>query len=77
MKKQYCYYETTSFLYNIELYHDGVYDCTRKVWLDELDTELDFLESEGYTRGFTESEVDEAKRTYEIRLKNMICKKGN
>lgn len=66
MKKQYCYYETTSFLYNIELYNDGVYDCTHRVWLDELDTELDFLESEGYTRGFTKSEVGETN-TYRFK----------
>lgn len=69
MRKQYRYYEINSFLYNINLYYDGVCECTRKVWLDEL-------ESKGYTQGFTENEVNEAKRIYEKRLKNMICEKG-
>ena len=77
MRKQYRYYEINSFLYNINLYYDGVCECTRKVWLDELDEILDELESKGYTQGFTENEVNEAKRIYEKRLKNMICEKGN
>lgn len=76
MRKQYRYYEINSFLYNINLYYDGVRERTRKVWLDELDEVLDELESKGYTQGFTENEVNEAKRIYEKRLKNMICEKG-
>ena len=31
MKKQYIYYETASFFYNIELYNNGRLDSTRKV----------------------------------------------
>lgn len=73
MNRQYRYYETTSFRYNIELYHDGKFIKVYKVWFgDELDNEIDRLEEQGYTYGFTEEEVEEARCRYERLLKNKI-----
>ena len=72
MKKQYRYYETTSFRYNIELYHDGKFIELRKVWLDELDNEIDNLKEQGYTYGYTKDKVEEAKKRYTEMLKNII-----
>lgn len=74
MKKQYRYYETTSFKYEIVSYHDGYIVNFNEVWLTELNDEIDKLEEQGYTYGFTQKEVDEAKERYERMLENIIVK---
>lgn len=76
MKKQYRYYETTSFKYDIELWHDGSFFNTHEVWVDELDDEITRLEKQGYTYGYTEYEVEQAKLIYERRLENIISSGG-
>lgn len=72
MKKQYRYYEITSFIYAIALYHDGEIVEYYKVCQNELDDEIDKIEEQGYTYGFTKEEVQEAKERYEKMLKNII-----
>jgi hypothetical protein len=73
MKRQYRYYETATFRYNVELYHDGKLVKTYEVWFgDELSDRIDTLEELGYTYGFTEKEVEEARCHYERLLKNKI-----
>lgn len=74
MKKQYRYYETTMLRYEIVLYHDGNMVNFYKVWLNELDDEVDKLKEQGYSYGFTQKEVDEAKERYERMLENIIVK---
>ena len=73
MKRQYRYYETKTFRYNIELYHDGKFIESYMVWFgDELDNEIARLEEQGYTYGFTEEEVEEALCQCEKIIKNKI-----
>lgn len=72
MKKQYRYYETLSFRYAVEIYHDGERVDTYKRWQDELLDEINKLKEQGYTYGFTEEEVETAKCQYERILKNKI-----
>lgn len=72
MKKQYRYYETTSFKYDIELYHNGSFLDIREVWFDALNDEIDKLEAQGYTYGYTEYEVEQTKQHYEKMLENII-----
>ena len=72
MKKQYRYHEIASFKYAIKLYHDAKLINTREVWLSELYDEVDKLEEQGYTYGFTKDEVEKARLQYEAKLKNII-----
>ena len=72
MKKQYRYYETMSFRYVVEIYHDGKRVNTYKVWETELLGEINKLEEQEYTYGFTEKEVETAKYQYERILENKI-----
>lgn len=72
MKKQYRYYETISFKYDIELWHDGSFFNVYEVWLDELEDEICKLEDQGYTYGYTEYEVEKARQRYENMLKDII-----
>lgn len=72
MKKQYRLFETLSFRYNIELYHDGEFVEAYKVWQDELSDEIDKLKEQGYTYGYTKDEVSEAKLRYERMLESII-----
>lgn len=65
MRKQYDLYEGASFRYWVVLYHDGVkVDAVKKWQGDELSAYLDKLESEGYTRGYTKDDVEEAYKKY-------------
>ena len=59
----------------IRLYCDGWVVKTYKVWLDELDDEIDKLEGQGYVYGYTEQEVNEVKEQYETMLDNIIIRK--
>lgn len=74
MKQQYRYYEHTGFKYMIQLYCDGWIVKAYKVWVDELYDEIDKIENEGYTYGYTEDELDEARAHYERVLDNVIRK---
>ena len=72
VKKQYRYYETATFKYNIDVYHDGKRVNTIIAWLDDLDGEIYKLQLQGYTFGFTEQEAILAKQQYERILNNLI-----
>ena len=61
-----------SFRHKIELYHDGKIVEVRTVWSTDLEDELDKVEKQGYTYGFTKKEVEKTKQQYERMLKNII-----
>lgn len=72
MRLQYRYIDVGGFQYVIRLYCDGWLVKSYKVYLDELDNEIEKIESKGYTYGFTESELDEVRARYERVLDNVI-----
>ena len=87
MKLQYRYFEHVGFKYIIRLYCDGWLVKSYKVYLDELDDEIDKIqrvvlspeeidkiEKQGYTYGYTEDELDKARAYYENVLDNVIRK---
>lgn len=74
MKKQYRFYGTTGFQCVIQLYCDGWLVKSYKVYLDELDDEIDKIESQGYVLGYTEQELESARQRYEEMLNNVIAK---
>lgn len=72
MKKQYrCkdYKFGQKILY---IYHDGKLVVTKKLWLDECFNHIEELQEAGYTYGFTEEEVEEARQQYIHMLANKI-----
>lgn len=72
MKLQFRYHEDLTFQVTMELYHNGVLAKSYKIWVDDIDAEIDSLISKGYTYGYTPEEVAEVKEWYENRLKNLI-----
>lgn len=72
MRMQYKICAATSFKYYIFVYHDGEYVMSYEVWLDKLDEELNKLENQGYIRGFSKKEVENAYRQYELMKENII-----
>jgi hypothetical protein len=71
-KLQYRYEEYYPFQRIIKLYHDGELTEAYKVYADKLFDEIEKLEEQGYSRGYTKEEVAEAKERYEVMLKNVI-----
>ena len=74
MKKQYRYIEASWWKYRIEVYHNGVLVNQKEVTTLELDEEIDKLEKDGYTFGYTKEEVQKATNTYFDILENQIGK---
>lgn len=72
MKKQYDCYECRWPYYEIVLYHDGVKVGVERIGLLELDGRLEQLEVEGYTRGYTEEDVEKARKGWERIYENRI-----
>lgn len=72
MKKQFNYYETTSFRYCVNIYHDGKLFLSEKIWSIDLDDRIDELKKQGYTYGFTKDEVRTIKERYEYITANII-----
>lgn len=72
MKLQYRYYEHLGFKYMIQLYCDGQLVKSYKVYSIDMDDEIEKLEEQGYSYGFTEKEVNKAKEQYERMLNNII-----
>lgn len=72
MRKQYDYYETRPFKYEIVLYHDGVKVATEKRWEDDVPKYLKELKAQGYTQGYLKEDVEEARGEYEHRYANRI-----
>ena len=75
MKKQYRTDEPDWKTWRIDIYHDGT-KITSETFLriqdDEYNDRLDELEAQGYTYGYTVQEVENAKKLYEHKLKNVI-----
>ena len=78
MKKQYMTSFAGSFRYVIHLYHDGYLVNSTKMWFgDELTSYIDKLESEGYTKAYSEDEVVKAQKKYEYLLERQLVKINN
>jgi hypothetical protein len=82
--KQYTWSEITAYGYSFKLYHDGKKIGAYKIWEDEYDDFVDFIESKGYVRGFVLREIMEAAQNllnaesiYDHRLANQIKEKDN
>lgn len=73
MKKQYHVSESYMFKRTITVYRDGKLTLSETLWTDEADGFIEQLEEDGYVCGYTQKEVDEAKRIYEERLANLIA----
>ncbi len=73
MRKQYDIIEARWPYYDIDLYHDGIkVDSKHTAYVDEA---IEALEREGYTLGYTEDEVEKARKMYEEVLANRIERK--
>ncbi len=77
MKLQYRYIDAGGFRYIIRLYCDGWLVKSYKIWLDELDNEIEKIENQGYTYGYTEDELDRARAHYKNVLDNVIKKESD
>ena len=76
MKKQYDYYECRWPSYEIVLYHDGIKVGVERKSLLELGKYLEELEAEGYTRGYTEEDVEKARKKWKRIYENRIERNG-
>ena len=72
MKKQYRYNAGCFGKYYLYIYNDGKLIEKKILWGDEFDEEVDKLIDDGYTYGFTNDEVENAKQKYERMLLNVI-----
>lgn len=77
MKLQYRYIDVGGFQYIVRLYCDGWLVKSYKIYLDELDDEVEKIENEGYAYGYTEDELDKAREQYERILDNVIRKNND
>lgn len=75
MRKQYSFHEYAWGCYVIELYHDGF--LMQEIQKDKADVNryIDTLEARGYTYGYTDNEIEKARKTYEHMLENRIERK--
>lgn len=75
MRKQYTFHAYTWGCYVIELYHDGV--MTHEIKKDKADMNryIDRLEAQGYTFGYTDKDIEEARKKYEHIYANRIERK--
>lgn len=72
MKKQYCVKEIYGMKATLEIYHDGTLISSERNWEDEIDKKATKLEESGYTYGYSQKAVDNAKKEYEVKLANLI-----
>lgn len=72
MKKQYRTSETFLFKTIVSIYHNGKHISSKRLYIDDAEKYVNSLEKNGYTYGFTQEEVDEAKRLYDYKLSNLI-----
>lgn len=59
MKRQYHTSGAGAFRTRIDIYHDGTKISTEIFWDDEADAQVEHLEKQGYTRGFTRTQLHE------------------
>ena len=74
MRKQYRYVEFANFRVELLLYHDGECIGAKRIWIDDLEAEIDRLEEQGYTLVYTKEEVEASRHIYEKRLEGAIFK---
>lgn len=72
MKKQYRYIDIGRFKFRFSLYHDGELIDNYDVWLNELEEEINKIESLGYEYGYAAYEIQNAKEKYEYMLERAI-----
>lgn len=72
MRKQYTFYETQTFKYRIELYHDGEFVKAFDVWQDELDDTMTEIERQGYRQGYTKQDIDRVNYQLKIMMEHYI-----
>lgn len=72
MEKQYHMSESHMFKRIVDVYHDGKLVSSKRMWVVDADEYADSLENDGFIYGYTQDEVDEAKRIYEEKLANLI-----
>ena len=80
MRKHYRVSEFDWKTWRIDIYHDGVRvgsESYLRIQDDEFHDRLDWLEAQGYIYGYTIEEVENAKKLYEHKLKNIIKVKEN
>lgn len=75
MKKQYYWYESRWPYYTVVLYHDGVEVGVERKDQLEINDYLEQLRNEGYTAGFTDEDIEKARKRYEHMLENRIERK--
>lgn len=74
VRRQYRFVERMNYRAELLLYHNGELACVKHIWRDELDAEIDLLEEQGYTLGYTKDEVEAARHIYEKMLEGAIFK---
>lgn len=72
MKKQYRYNDCTFGKKCLYIYHDGKIVERKELWINDFLDEQERLKDEGYTYGYLNEEVKEAKQRYKRMLKNII-----
>lgn len=72
MKLQYRCRSRYNYRDYFELYHDGELVESYTVWADESEEIADMLEEAGYTYGYTQAEVENARRRYYEMLERVI-----
>ena len=72
-KKQYHCIQNSSGRYVISTYHNGDLKTTIQIgYASEMKEYIQSLERQGYTRGYTSDEIEEAKQIYQEMLFNEI-----
>ena len=72
MKLQYNIEDYYSFRVLFKTYQDGKLVNIYPVYIDEQEAEVNKLEEQGYTYGYTEKQVQRAKESYEYKLERII-----
>ena len=72
MKLQYNIEDYYSFRVLFKTYQDGKLINIYPVYEDEAEAEVNKLEEQGYTYGYTEKQVQRAKESYEYKLERII-----
>lgn len=74
MKLQYRCRSSYGYKDSFELYHDGELVESYRVSIIDSEEEADRLEEAGYTYGYTQAEVENAKKKYHEMLERVIKK---
>ena len=72
MRKQYTIIDDVWSKKIVKTYHDGKIEETKLLWLNEVDEYIEQLEKDGYTFGYTQEQVNQARQDYEYKRANMI-----